>query len=143
VFLAATDSARALRRNALFALEDWPSQGVRTYTSTQVLREYLAVATRPRTANGLGLALDRALANIDEFETAVEVLPETLKTWAKLRAILGSAKLSGVRVHDSNIAACALAHGIGTILTANTADFDQLPIATVDLAALEPQTPWA
>jgi len=136
VFLTATDAGRPLRRNALFALEQWPSQGVRTYTCTQVLREYLVVATRPSAAGGLGMALGDAFSNIDQFASAVQVLPETLKTWDQLRVVLAKSALSGVRIHDANIAACALANGISTILTANVADFGQLPVATVDLASL-------
>jgi len=100
------------------------------------LREYLVVATRSRTSNGLGLTLGDALTNVGQFETAVEVLPETLKTWDGLKTVLEASTLLGVRIHDANIAACALANGIGTILTANTADFRQLPVTTVALDSL-------
>ncbi|MCL2781714.1 MAG: PIN domain-containing protein [Actinomycetia bacterium] len=141
VYLTATDPKRARHRSALFALEQWPSRGVRTYTSTQVLREYLVVATRPTTANGLGLSPDEALANVEEFEKATEVLPDTLKSWDKLRALLAESKLTGVRIHDANIAACALANGIDTVLTANSADFHRLPILTINLESLNPDGP--
>ncbi|MCL1897922.1 MAG: PIN domain-containing protein [Micrococcales bacterium] len=136
VFLIATDSSRQQRRSALFALEQWPSLGTRTYTSTQVMREYLVVATRPTKANGLGLALDQAMANVEQFGHAVTLLTETTKTWNQLCALLGSSQLTGTRIHDANIAACALANGVSALLTANTADFAKLPLTVIDLVSL-------
>lgn len=134
VLVSATDASRAQNLVALAALEEWPSQGIRLYTSTQVLREYLVVATRPTAANGLGLTLGDALINVSQFTRVVQVLPDTHKTWEELWAILSTSTLTGTRIHDANIAACARAHGIETILTANTADFADLPVATEELA---------
>jgi predicted nucleic acid-binding protein len=101
-----------------------------------VLREYLVVATRPAAANGLGLSLTDALANVEQFEQVVELLPETLKTWDGLRSVLSRSPVTGVRLHDANIAACALAHGVDAILTANPADFTGLPVTILTLSSL-------
>src|SRR5262249_22065668 len=48
-------------------LNDRPNQGIVLAAGTQVLREYLAVATRPVAVNGLGLATADALANVAAF----------------------------------------------------------------------------
>lgn len=40
----------------------WPASGSVLYTSGQILREYLVVATRPVHHNGLGLARPDAVA---------------------------------------------------------------------------------
>ena len=47
VLLAATDEARAEHRDALTILNEWTAGGTTLCTSGQILREYLAVATRP------------------------------------------------------------------------------------------------
>lgn len=57
VLLSATAPLRPLHRAALVVLNEWPNQGIVLSVSSQVLREYLVVATRPVQANGLGLDL--------------------------------------------------------------------------------------
>lgn len=52
VLLAATAPLRPLYRAALMVLNDWPNKGILLAVSSQVLREYLAVATRPVEVNG-------------------------------------------------------------------------------------------
>jgi predicted nucleic acid-binding protein len=133
VFLAAVDESRPERGNAIQTLEGWPALGVALYTTTQVLREFLVVATRPVAANGLGLALPDAIRDVAEFAEATTVLPETLATWRKLLELVQDIGVTGVRVHDANIAACALVNGIGAVVTGNAADFDRLPVEVVGL----------
>ncbi|MDR1513086.1 MAG: PIN domain-containing protein [Propionibacteriaceae bacterium] len=140
IFLAATDESRPERAAAVALLEgrsEGPSSAAppALYTSTQVFREYLVVATRPAEANGLGLDPARAMANLDQFARVVQLFPEDIKTWTRLRAILADGKVTGVRVHDANVAACALANGIGTVVTMNVSDFAGLPIGVETLAA--------
>src|SRR5699024_798555 len=64
VLLAATDEARPDHEAAQRVLNDWSASGVVLYSTGQVLREYLAVATRPASANGLGLPRQDAIANV-------------------------------------------------------------------------------
>ena len=47
VLLAATDEGRAEHRDALMIMNEWAAGGTTLCTSGQILREYLAVATRP------------------------------------------------------------------------------------------------
>jgi predicted nucleic acid-binding protein len=47
VLLAATDEGRDQHARAIETLDEWPAAGTTLYTSGQILREYLAVATRP------------------------------------------------------------------------------------------------
>ena len=60
VLLSATDPRRPLHRAALAVLNDWPNQGFVLAVSSQILREYLVVATRPVEVNGLGLGTEDA-----------------------------------------------------------------------------------
>jgi predicted nucleic acid-binding protein len=54
VLLAASDEGRADFNDAAASLNVWPASGVVLYTSGEILRESLAVATRPVSQSGLG-----------------------------------------------------------------------------------------
>jgi predicted nucleic acid-binding protein len=124
VLLTATDEQRAHHKDALTVLGTAASKGIHLALSGQILREYLVVATRPRPSNGLGLSTADALANVDEFLRCVIVYDETEAVARRLRALVRSAGLSGTRIHDGNVAATMLAHGLTLILTQNAADFE-------------------
>lgn len=123
VLLAATDEGRSEHARALAALNEWPAAGVALYTSGQVLREYLCVATRDVAQNGLGLAQSDAVANALALRARLRVLEEHVKVVDRLLELLGTIDCRGKHVHDANVVATMLVHGVETIVTANTADF--------------------
>ena len=123
VLLAATAPSRSLHRQALAVANGWPNHGLRLCTSGQILREYLVVATRPLAANGLGLAVSAALANAAALAGRMRLLDEDGRVALRLRELIGESSCSGARIHDANVVATAQVHGVGTIVTANVADF--------------------
>jgi len=123
VFLAATDEGRAEHDRALAIVDGWPGQGTTLYTSGQIMREYLAVATRPAEKNGLGLALTDALANVRALRSRTSLLAEDDKVADRLLSLLDETACGGKQVHDANIVATMLVHGIDTIVTINVGDF--------------------
>ena len=124
LLIAATDRARAEHSVVTRAFnETWPHQGVTLYTSGQVLREYLAVVTRPVDVNGLGLGASSALANVAAFRLRMTFLDENEKVAARLGGLIAKREVSGKRIHDANIVATMLAHGIQVLLTLNPRDF--------------------
>jgi len=135
ILIAATAPKHKMHAKALSVLRGHNRHGIAFYTSAQVLREYLVVATRPSAVNGLELTPSEALANINEFKKVIEILPETNKIWELLVELVNSHNLLGKRIHDANIAACAIANGISGILTLNIEDFVKLPIEVRTLAA--------
>jgi predicted nucleic acid-binding protein len=78
VLLSATAPLRPLHRAALTVLNDWPNQGMVLATTSQVLREYLVVETRPAEVNGLGLGVDDALSNVAAFRGRMRSPPSLL-----------------------------------------------------------------
>jgi predicted nucleic acid-binding protein len=129
VFVEATDPHRPRHQAALAFLEEGADE---LFTSQQVLREYLVVATRPSTANGLGLSVEHALENVAAFLDVVALVFESEATWDKLRELLHQPDPpSGRPIHDANIAATALANGLTTVATFNAQDFAGLPIEVV------------
>lgn len=119
VLLEATDERRRHHAEAVTLLESSRSLTV----SSQVVREYLAVATRPVTANGLGMSMVDALANVREFRRGLRLLPEERPVLSTFLGLLERAPCTGSRVHDAHIVATALAHRVGTIVSLNPNDF--------------------
>jgi predicted nucleic acid-binding protein len=123
VLLAATDEGRADHDQALGIVNDWPGRGTMLYTSGQIIREYLAVATRPAEKNGLGMRLADALANVHAFRARTSLLAEDGKVADRLLALLDDVACGGKQIHDANVVATMLVHGIDTIVTINLVDF--------------------
>lgn len=123
ILLAATDEARSAHARALATLDEWPAAGTALYTSGQILREYLAVVTRPVVDNGLGLAQRDALTNVRAFRGRLRLVAETEKVADRLLALVDEIDCLGKQLHDANVVATMLVHGIDTLVTLNAADF--------------------
>jgi predicted nucleic acid-binding protein len=123
VLLTATTPARALHREALTVLNEWPDRGVPLWVSGQILREYLVVATRPLDVNGLGLEVEAALANVAQFRGRVRLVDERVVVFEHLNRLVREIGCRGKQIHDANLVATALAHGAKRILTINVHDF--------------------
>jgi predicted nucleic acid-binding protein len=123
VLLAATDEGRAEHAAALAVLDEWPGAGTTLYTSGQVIREYLSVATRPVERNGLGLARVDALSNALALYARLQSIDESRKVTERLLVLLDEVECTGKQVHDANIVGIMLAHGIDVLVTLNTDDF--------------------
>ena len=122
VLLAATAAVRPGHVEALAFLES--GFGDRTlFLSGQVIREYLSVATRPATVNGLGLAQKDALANVRQFLDRSHYLREDEAVRDALVGLLAAVPCLGKQVHDANIAATMMAHHVFKLATLNPADF--------------------
>lgn len=138
VLLSATAPSRQLHRAAMAVLNDWPNQGTILATSTQVLREYLVVATRPVEVNGLGLGVADALDNIAAFRGRMRLLAESETGWDRLRDLVAAYGCQGKQIHDANVVATALTSGVARLVTANVGDFARFAaeIEVIDLAAV-------
>lgn len=123
VLLAATDEGRADHEQAVAALNAWPARAVVLYTSGQILREYLAVATRPVAGNGLGLQPSDAIANVRALRVRLTLLTEDTRVSERLLDLVGAVECTGKQVHDANIVATMLVHGVDTVVTRNVDDF--------------------
>ncbi|MFT4296606.1 MAG: PIN domain-containing protein [Micropruina sp.] len=130
VLLAATDRARAAHPAALRFLNE---DGRRLALTPQIVREYLAVATRSVEANGLGLSSADALSNLTQFIDDLQILAEDAATTARLMELIGRGLASGKQVHDANLVAVAIAHNADVIVTDNTRHFARFS----DLIAVE------
>jgi len=120
VLLSATDTSRHSHTAAVaFLNNSQHNLGI----TPQIVREYLVVATRPVSVNGLGLSTVDALSNISEISNHVDIFTENRATANKLLDILSRFETLGKQIHDANIVAVALTYGAEAIITDNTADF--------------------
>ena len=88
----------------------------------QVIREYLAVVTRPQTWP-LAIAREDALDDVNRLISAFEILEDGPVVTESLVALCREIPIGGRQIHDANIVATMLAHGERRLLTFNTADF--------------------
>lgn len=123
VLLSATDQARTEHADALCVVSQWPARGTTLFLSGQILREYLAVATRPVVSRGLGLAGPDALANARAFRDRAVLLPEDGDVASRLLNLLADTSSTGKIVHDANVVATMLTHRIDALVTSNVKDF--------------------
>ena len=123
VLLAASTPARAHHVEALSVLQDWPGKGHSLFCTGQILREYLVVATRPLDKNGLGLSWPDASHNLGVFTSRLKFLEENEAVSKRLGKLLNSIPCLGKQIHDANLVACALVHGVKGIVTENLQDF--------------------
>jgi predicted nucleic acid-binding protein len=89
----------------------------------QNLVEFQALATRPATANGLGLTVAEASTRARLFELAFSLLPETPDIYPTWRRLVDSYTVIGRNVYDARIVAVMLVYEVATILTLNPSDF--------------------
>jgi predicted nucleic acid-binding protein len=123
VLLAASDEGRGEHGDALTVLNDWAAGRTELCTSGQVIREYLSVATRPAARKGLGLKLPDAVGNVRAIRERTTLLAEDSTVTDRLLGLLGDVECGGKQVHDANLVATMLVHGVGTVVTMNLDDF--------------------
>ena len=90
--------------------------------SRQIVREYLAVVTRPQTWP-VGITREEALDDANRLIGGFEVLEDGPAVTESLIALCREVSVGGSQIHDANIVATMLAHGERRLLTFNIADF--------------------
>jgi predicted nucleic acid-binding protein len=130
----ATDRSRAAHQAATGFLNE---DERRLALTPQIVREYLAVTTRPVEVNGFGLPGADAVANVEQFLDDMEVLPEDVSTRRRLLGLIAERSVASKQVHDTNVVAVALAHQARAIVTDNTRHFSRF----ADLIGVESLRP--
>lgn len=90
--------------------------------SRQIIREYLAVITRPQSW-AVATPMDEALDDVNWLSENFEILEDGPAITETLIALCRQVPVGGRQIHDANIVATMLAHGERRLLTFNTSDF--------------------
>lgn len=106
-------------RDLLGAAED---VGDELCISRQVLREYLASVTRPQVM-AAPLSASTAISDVRRLSEIYTVLEDGPEVTDQLYELLLQAPTGGKQVHDANIVATMLVHGLTRLLTFNADDF--------------------
>lgn len=110
------------RDKAQAALAAFAGGGERLCISRQVLREFIAVITRPQLWAQAKTPVEAA-AIAEVLAASFEILSDHVTVWNELLALCRRFAFGGRQVHDANIVATMLAHGERRLLTFNEADF--------------------
>jgi predicted nucleic acid-binding protein len=131
-----TQAVETLDRLALSGLELW--------TSRQILREYLATITRPGTAQP-AISMSAVITDIQGFEARFRIAEDGPTVTTELLRLLSTITSQGKQIHDANIVATMIAHGIPNLLTHNVGDFARLAgvITVLPLIPLSATNPSA
>ena len=123
ILLDATDEGRVFHSKALGVFSLLPQSGVVLLLATQVIREYVVVATRPEKNNGLGLSVEDAANNVFEFRKQANLIPESVSSCENLLEWSVRLQITGKKLHDLQILATAWQAGAQILVTSHVADF--------------------
>ena len=111
-------------RDAVALLE---STGVELVIVPQVVYEYWVVATRPISANGLGLTCPQSEIDVDAWTALFRTYLDERGIFRNWSTLVRSYAIAGKPAHDARLVAAMQRHGISGILTFNVADFSKFP----------------
>lgn len=133
----ASDALNPVASGAIQVLRD---RGGPLNIAPQCVVEFWAVATRPVSANGLGLSPVLADAQVAGFLAAFDLLPETPAIFPAWRALVTALGVIGKQVHDTRLVATCHAHAVPAVLTFNVGHFTRLGAAPPGVAVIDPAT---
>ena len=122
VLVYASQRRSAFHARAAACLQEARGERRALWISRQVLREYLATVTRPQHGQA-PLQMAEAIADTKRFERDFNLAEDGPEVFAELLRLLARVPVAGKQVHDANLAATMLVHGITRLLTFNAADF--------------------
>jgi toxin-antitoxin system PIN domain toxin len=103
-------------------------QGSVLCVSPQILREYLVVLTRGQVFE-VRFTVEQAVGTVEAFLPRLRVFDETDSTAANLRDLVRRYQVRGKHIHDANIVATMMTHGLARLATYNQKDFDFREVA--------------
>ena len=92
--------------------------------TTQILREYLVILTRGDVFEK-SFTVDQVLAQIEAMLPGLTALDEPLAAGEPLCTLVRQYQIRGKNIHDANIVAVMLTHGVRRLATYNQADFQR------------------
>lgn len=122
ILTRATITTAPLHQEAKTSLTILWNQGTELWISRQVIREYVANATRPQTYSPT-IPINLVEQQVQNFLLQFQVADDTDAVTRQLLLLLNHVPTGGKQVHDANIVASMLVYGINTLHTNNVQDF--------------------
>jgi predicted nucleic acid-binding protein len=111
---------------AAYAVLELHRRGEVLHITPQVLIEFRNVATRPKTANGLGLSTSDAETEAATAGAIFPLLADTPAIYPAWEALVKALGVIGKQVHDARLVAVCHVNGVSHLLTFNGAHFTRL-----------------
>jgi predicted nucleic acid-binding protein len=113
------------------AVENLHAAGELVYITAQNLVEFQALATRPVSANGLGMSPADASATATLMESTFPLAEENREVYPLWRNLVDTYSVVGRQVYDARLVAVMQSSGLTHLLTLNGPHFRQFPGITV------------
>lgn len=123
---------------ATAAIAELHRRGEVLHITPQNLVEFRNFATRPVSANGLGLAASAAEGLAATFEAAFPLLHETPDIYPAWKNIVGGLGVVGKQVHDARLVAVCHVYGVTHLLTFNVTHFARLAAFGPGVVVVDP-----
>ncbi len=94
------------------------------WISRQVLREYLVAMSHPATLTK-PVSMANLIADVQAFERQFQIAEDGPGVTSHLLNLLSTIPCLGKQIHDANIVATMMSHGISNLVTHNVADFNR------------------
>src|SRR5262245_9697491 len=111
VIVAASVAAHPAHSSALRYVQAASQSGRVLCISPQVCREFMVVLTRQPVADRM-FSVEEALGALEKWRVAATLLEETVTSVAEWQALVRKHDVRGKQVHDCNIVAVMVAHGV-------------------------------
>jgi len=125
---------------AAAAVAELHRRGEVWHVTSQNLIEFRNFATRPVSANGLGLGSSTAEGLASTFEKAFPLLAENQDIYPAWKAIVGALGVIGKQVHDARLVAVCHAHTVTHLLTFNVQHFVRMASVGPGIVVVDPAT---
>ena len=105
-------------------LKELAASGHALWTSRQILREYLVAMSHPAALTG-PVPMAALIGDVQSFERQFLLAEDGTAVTTELLNLLSTIPIAGKQVHDANIVATMLSHGIQKVVTHNVKDFNR------------------
>jgi predicted nucleic acid-binding protein len=122
ILVHASAAGSPLHQTALQAVQGLSSAGTEVWISRQVIREYLATLTRPQRFSS-PQPIATLIADVQYHQRLFRIAEDGPDVTARLLVLIQRIATGGKQIHDANIVATMLVHGVPRLLTHNVADF--------------------
>lgn len=132
-----SDAAHGIADAAVTKLH---TQGEVLFVTAQNMIEFRNFATRPTSANGLGLSSGDAELKATVYEAVFPLLAELPDIYPTWKALVAAHGVVGKQVHDARLVAVCHVHRIDSILTFNVGHFTRLVGVGPTVTVIDPAT---
>ena len=121
ILLRATISRFPQHEQARLLVAQQIESDAELWVSRQVIREYIAQATRPQMFIN-PMSMVQVEAQIKSIRALFQIADDTEQVTTELLRLLATYPTGGKKVHDANVVATMLVNNIETLLTTNLKD---------------------